>query len=123
LGQERIGADLAIAVDPSDAASVWLAWCDRVGGPSGTDWTMHVRHSTDAGQTWSGDLHRVKNAKNPALAVNASGELALMYQQLVGAGALSSWVTEIARTSDAWASPPSIARLHIAPSATPPRTF
>jgi hypothetical protein len=123
LGQERIGADLAIAVNPEAAEDVWLAWCDRVGGPAGTDWTMHVRHSTDAGQTWSDDLHTVTNAKNPALAVNASGTLGLMYQQLVGRGAGTQWVTELALTDDAWKTSAGLFRLHIAPSSTPPRTF
>lgn len=121
LGQERIGGDLSIAVDPADANHVWLAWCDRVGGANGTDWTMHVRHSTDAGETWSDDVHNVDNAKNPALAINASGVLALMYQQLAGIGASSSWVTEIVRTSDAFASDGSVTRLHIAPFSAPKR--
>ena len=35
MGQERLGADLAIAVDPASSKIVWLAWCDRVGGASG----------------------------------------------------------------------------------------
>jgi hypothetical protein len=121
LGQERIGGDLSIAVDPNDAAHVWVAWCDRVGGANGTDWTMHVRHSTDSGETWSDDVHQVENAKNPALAVNASGVVALMYQQLAGVGAASSWVTQIVRTSDAFATDPSLDRLHIAPFSIPKR--
>ena len=39
LGQERIGGDLAVAVDPANSANVWIAWCDRIGGQAGTDWT------------------------------------------------------------------------------------
>src|SRR5262249_56456173 len=35
MGQERLGADLTIAVDPTDSSTVWIAWCDRVGGASG----------------------------------------------------------------------------------------
>ena len=72
LGQERIGADLAIAIDPSSSDNVWLAWCERDGGATSTDWTMHVARSTDRGQTWgSRNLRTITNAKNPALAINA----------------------------------------------------
>jgi hypothetical protein len=107
LGQERIGADLAIAVDPSNSDNVWLAWCDRVGGATGTDWTMHVCHSTDRGQTWGNrNLRTVTNAKNPTLAVNANGLVGLMFQQLVGAGPAGRWVTQLETTGDAWATAP-----------------
>ena len=106
LGQERIGADLAIAVDPSNSDNVWLAWCDRVGGATGTDRTMHVCHSTDRGQTWGNrNLRTVTNAKNPTLAVNANGLVGLMFQQLVGAGPAGRWVTQL-ETSATPTSPP-----------------
>src|SRR5262249_2331994 len=42
MGQERLGADLSIAVDPTNSSAVYVAWCDRVGGPTGTDWTIHL---------------------------------------------------------------------------------
>jgi hypothetical protein len=80
MGQERLGADLSIAVDPTDSRSVWIAWCDRVGGSAGTDWTLHVSRSTDRGQTWSADHRTIKNIKNPALAVNCNCLLGLLYQ-------------------------------------------
>src|SRR6266508_2826925 len=82
MGQERLGADLSIAVDPTDSNTVWVAWCDRVGGIGGTDWTLHVSRSTDRGQTWSADLRTITNAKNPALAVNTNQLLGLTYQQV-----------------------------------------
>lgn len=75
MGQERLGGDLSIAVDPNNAGNVFIAWGDRVGGPTGTDWTLHVVHSTDHGQTWSGDLRTITNAKNPALAVTGDGHV------------------------------------------------
>lgn len=84
MGQERLGGDLAIAVDPTNSSSVWIAWCDRVGGASGTDWTLHVRHSTDKGQTWSNDVRTVTNAKNPSLAVDGKGRVGLVFQQFTG---------------------------------------
>lgn len=124
LGQERIGSDLAIAVDPTNSANVWVAWCDRVGGPTGTDWTLHVRRSTDRGQTWFGrDVRTIKNAKNPALAVNAQGLLGFMCQRLVGQGSASRWVTLLEFTADAWATAATRFVLHTALSSSPPRDF
>jgi hypothetical protein len=123
LGQERIGSDLSIAVDPSDAGKVWLAWCDRVGGVNGTDWTLHVRHSTDHGQNWSKDVFTVTNAKNPALAVNDQGMVALLFQRLVGTGAAARWSTRLSVSTDDFATPHSPHILHTAPASQPPRDF
>jgi hypothetical protein len=119
MGQERLGADLAIAVDPTDANVVYVAWCDRVGGAAGTDWTIHVSHSTDAGQTWSADVRTITNAKNPSLAVSSSRRVGLLYQQFTG----SRWVTQLEVTTNAWNTAPTTVVLHTAPSGTPPRTF
>lgn len=119
MGQERLGGDLAIAVDPNNSSTVWVAWCDRVGGASGTDWTMHVRRSTDRGKTWSNDLRTIKNAKNPALAINSNSELGLLYQAFTG----SRWVTTLELTMNAWSTAATTLVLHTAPSATPVRTF
>lgn len=119
MGQERLGGDLSIAVDPTDSRAVWLAWCDRVGGPAGTDWTLHVRHSTDRGQTWSEDVRTVTNAKNPSLAVNSNRLVGLVYQQFTG----SQWVTRLELTANAWATAAEVHVLHQAPSNAPSRTF
>jgi hypothetical protein len=123
LGQERIGADLSIAVDPTDSDRVWIAWCDRIGGASGTDWTIHVRRSTNRGRTWSSDRRTVTNAKNPALAVNAQGTLGFMFQRLVGTGATARWRTMLELTDDGWASDPQRFRLHSALASSPHRDF
>ena len=121
LGQDRIGGDLAIAVDPTNSASVWLAYCDRVGGANGTDWTIHVRHSRDSGQTWLDDIRTITDAKNPALAVNADGLLGFMFQQLVGTVPAARWVTQLELTADAWATPATSYVLHTALATDPPR--
>jgi hypothetical protein len=123
LGQERIGADLAIAVDPTNSATVFVAWANRVGGSQGTDWTIHVRRSADRGRTWSGDLRTVTNAKNPALAVNSEGLLGFLFQQLVVTGAQARWVTQLELTDNAWATPPESLVLLTAPSNVPTATF
>jgi len=119
MGQERLGGDLAVAVDPNNSSTVWVAWCDRVGGATGTDWTMHVRRSTDRGKTWSKDLRTIKNAKNPGLAINSNSELGLLYQAFTG----SRWVTTLELTSNAWSTAATTLVLHTAQSATPARTF
>ena len=120
MGQERLGGDLAIAVDPHNSSHVWVAWCDRVGGPSGTDWTLHVRRSTDKGLTWSkSDVRTIKNAKNPSLALNSNSELGLLYQAFTG----KRWVTTLELTLNSWATAATTLVLHTAPSATPVRQF
>ncbi|TJZ59169.1 hypothetical protein FCH28_03455 [Streptomyces piniterrae] len=117
MGQERLGGDLSIAVDPTAPGSVYVAWCDRVGGLAGTDYTLHVRHSADHGQTWSGDVRTVTNAKNPALAVNSASLLGLAYQQFTQA----QWVTALELTGDDWQTPAARHVLHQAPANVPPR--
>jgi hypothetical protein len=119
MGQERLGGDLTVAVDPSNSSDVWVAWCDRVGGAKGTDWTMHLRRSTDRGQTWSADLRTVRNAKNPSVAVTTAGVVGLLFQQFTG----TRWVTQLETTTNGFASAPTSMVLHTAPATTPARQF
>jgi hypothetical protein len=119
MGQERLGGDLSIAVDPTNSSIVYIAWCDRVGGVAGTDWTLHVRRSTNRGQTWSNDIRTITNAKNPSLAVDGSGRLGLVSQRFTG----SRWVTQLELTTNGWSTAATVVVLHTAPSATPARTF
>ena len=78
-GQQRVGNDLTIAVDPSNSSRVFIAWCDLQVGV----YTLHVRSSEDRGQTWSAkDLLTVTNVTNPSLAINERGKVGLLYQQL-----------------------------------------
>lgn len=119
MGQERLGADIAIAVDPNNSSTVWLAWCDRVGGASGTDWTVHVAKSTDKGQAWSADLRTITNVKNPALAVNTAGLVGFLYQQFSG----TTWDTKLELTSDGWTTTVTPLVLQTVTSASPSPTF
>ena len=89
LGHNRVGGGLSIAVQPSNAATVFIAWCD---GPAATC-RLHVRKSTNSGQTWSGDLLTVTAATNPALAINDAGMVAIAYQKLTGTGGAAKWET------------------------------
>jgi hypothetical protein len=118
MGQQRLGADSAIAVDPANPDVVWVAWGDQ---PQGTlsPWTIHVRRSADGGQTWSGDLRTVPQGKNPCLAVNAAGHLGFLCQVLTGTGAAERWETTFEVTADGWASPAQLTPLHSALSASP----
>lgn len=96
-GQQRLGGDLAIAVDPTNSARVYLAWADLRAGV----YTLHVRRSTDRGVTWSAtDLLTFPRAVNPALAINSAGKVGLLYQQLTGSGSMLRWVTHFQRSSD-----------------------
>jgi hypothetical protein len=94
-GQQRLGGDLAIAVDPTDADIVYVAFASL----EQSGYTVHVRRSTDAGLTWSDDLRRLPRAVNPALAVNSRGKVGLLYQQLAGTSALR-WVTRFDRSAN-----------------------
>jgi hypothetical protein len=120
-GQQRIGGTLSIAVDPrpNQSSTVFLAWCDRQGQ---SDFTLHVRQSTDRGQTWSpSDLLAVTNATNAALAINNQGIIGLLYQQLAGVAANARWTTHFRRTQDGvnW----SDLVLADTPAMTPIKTF
>ncbi len=96
-GQQRIGGDLSIAVDPNDSKTVYLGFADL----SGTKYTLHIRRSTDSGQTWSNDLLTVPFGINVGLAVNANGDPGLLYQQLTGSGSSARWVTHFRTASGA----------------------
>lgn len=99
MGMERlVASDLSIAIDPRDSSRLYVAWGDR---PSGsTNLTLHVRRSTDRGQTWSADLRTVANAKAPVVAVNSRGRVGFLYQVLTGTGAAQRWVTRVERTGN-----------------------
>jgi hypothetical protein len=87
MGQERIGNELAIAVDPANSSVVYVVWVELVNGGGGGQadvYLMHLRKSTDRGQTWSNDLLSVTNGKNPGLAINDKGQIAFLYQRYTG---------------------------------------
>lgn len=99
LGQQRQAGNVAIAVDPTNSARVYVAWCDGQVG-TGT-YVMHVRRSTDRGQTWSpADLLSVPNATNVGVAVNDDGHVGLLYQQVTGTGAAQRWETHLRHSTN-----------------------
>jgi hypothetical protein len=98
LGQQRLTSQshVSIAVDPrpmSDYA-VYVAWVDQ--GSTGSC-TLHVQRSNNQGKTWSQDLRQIQDATNPALAVNADGVAAFLYQQLASD---HTWETHLEISAD-----------------------
>jgi hypothetical protein len=118
LGQQRIGGDLSIAVDPNDSATVYVVWGDQQGGT----YTLYVRKSTDSGVTWSGNLRTIANATNPALAINSKGRLGFLYQQVTGLAPDQRWETTLELTTNDFASTTSYV-LANTPAATPAKSF
>jgi hypothetical protein len=98
LGNQRTGGQAAIAVDPNDSNTAFIAWGD------GTPFTLHLRRSTDAGVTWSSDLRTISNATNPALAITSSGKVGFLYQRLVSPSGNNRWETHLEQSTDSFAS-------------------
>jgi len=97
LGGDRTGGDLAIAVDPRNGSKVYLVWTSLLASQP----TLHVTRSDDAGQTWTELSHKIKNAKNPAIAVSADGTLGFLYQQVIASpDGTETWYTNLERTKD-----------------------
>ena len=99
-GQQRLGGALAIAVDPrpKTSSTVYLAFG---ADDANSNFAIDVRASHDRGLTWSSrSLLSLPRATNAALAVNSSGVVGLLYQQLVGTGARMRWETHFRRSSD-----------------------
>ena len=97
LGLQRTGGDVAIAVDGTNSANVYVAYNDD----EGSDYVLHLVRSQDRGLTWSADLRKIRNALNPALAINSAGAIGMLYQQLTGTGAAARWVTKFESSTNA----------------------
>ena len=117
LGLQRTGGDVAIAVDATNSANVYVAYNDD----EGADYVLHLVRSQDRGLTWSADIRKISNALNPALAVNSAGKIGMLYQQLTGTGAAARWVTKF--ESSANASTWSAMTLATVPANNPPKEF
>lgn len=97
LGRDRLGGDLAIAVDPQHPRIVYLVWGELLQAQP----VLHVIRSDDGGSTWSIPLRTVINVKNPGLAVNANRTLAFLYQEVVASqSGEETWITNLELTKD-----------------------
>lgn len=99
LGEQRIGEDLALAVNPNDSATIYLGWGEQ--DTSNNIYTLRVRKSTDRGQTWSDDLIKIDSAVALSLAVADDGTVGLLYQQLLNQGSPQAhWETHFQTSID-----------------------
>jgi hypothetical protein len=97
LGRQRLGGDLAIAVDPQNADKIYVVWGERVNNKP----ALHVISSENGGTNWSPILYTVPNAINPGLAININRTLAFLYQQLTtDSGGKECWTTQLDLTRD-----------------------
>jgi hypothetical protein len=119
LGQNRVGSHLAVAVDPRDSSTVYIAWADFPTGVA--PYSIHLRRSVDRGVTWSGDLRLIPNGINPALAINAEGHVGFLYQTLTNSGA--TWETHIEISRNGFAGQWWTAVLASTPANAPAATF
>jgi hypothetical protein len=84
LGQERLGSDLAIAVNPTNSSLLYVAYASvdvNTGMPQ-----VNVAFSTDKGATWPANQQFTiaTNSALPALAVAQNGVVGLLYTKLAG---------------------------------------
>jgi hypothetical protein len=117
LGQQRLGGDVALVVDPTNSDTVYIAYNDD----HGALYMLHLLRSKDRGRTWSSELRTIRNALNPALAINNAGRVGFLYQQLTGTGAAQRWVTklELSTNGTNW----NALVLATVPADTPPADF
>ena len=117
LGQQRLGGDVALVVDPTNSDTVYVAYNDD----HGALYMLHLLRSKDRGRTWSPELRTIRNALNPALAINNAGKVGFLYQQLTGTGAAQLWVTklELSTNGTNW----NALVLATVPADTPPADF
>jgi uncharacterized repeat protein (TIGR01451 family) len=82
LGSERVGSDLYLAVDPNNANHLYVCYVS-VDPNTGLNLQVHVDESTDGGMTfkevYAAPISNGFQSAEPALAVTASGEVALEY--------------------------------------------
>jgi hypothetical protein len=118
-GQQRLGGDISIAVDPRNSKTVYLSFA----GLQNNIYTLHVRRSLDGGVTWSNDLRTLDRGINCALAINSEGVVGMLYQQLAGSAGTLRWVTHFRRSTDNTGVNWDDMILATTPASTPPRQF
>jgi hypothetical protein len=102
LGNERVSADLAIAVDPKNASHVYLAATES---PTPGALLVHVYESTDGGVTWVSKFLTSASIKAalPSIAVADNGTVGLLYESLETLGGASYLETRFLQTADDFA--------------------
>jgi hypothetical protein len=92
LGNERIAANLTMAVDPNNANKLFVAYVDQ---PGSAQLQVHVWRSTNGGVSFSDvyDSAIANKAALPALAVNAAGDVGVLYTSLESTRLVTHLVT------------------------------
>lgn len=97
LGNEWWGGDLYLTVDPRNSANVYISYSDS---QAGAQRTLHLRRSTDFGQTWGADILTTSSAKNAAIAINSEGTIGYLFQKLSGTTPTLRWQTHLRRSTN-----------------------
>jgi hypothetical protein len=81
LGQNRVGSDLAIAVDPGNAQHVYVAYDNEPGANHSGIVQLNVAESTDGGATWTTKYTSDSSVRTalPALSILPNGTIGLLY--------------------------------------------
>lgn len=80
LGQERLGSDLSIAIDPNDSNRLSVAFAAVSGGRP----FVAVTLSTDGGVTWQQVFATTEGSALPAIAIASNGTIGLLYTNYDG---------------------------------------
>jgi FG-GAP-like repeat len=81
LGQERTGSDLAIAVDPNNAAHVVVVWANAPGANGAGILQLQLAESFDSGANWSikFETPAATRSDQPAVSISSTGAIGLLY--------------------------------------------
>jgi hypothetical protein len=118
-GVRLMQSNLSIAVAPSDANRVVVAWTDSIPGSLSPS-TLHVAESVDGGNTWTMSPYSVDYVVNPAIAVSSDGMIGLLFQRFIPApGAVGRWQTIFALVGPSVSTAPSLNVLADTPAIIP----
>ena len=81
LGQERTGSDLAIAVDPNNAAHVVTVWANAPGANGAGILQLALAESFDSGASWATKFvtSAATRSDQPAVSISSTGAIGLLY--------------------------------------------
>jgi hypothetical protein len=105
LGSERVGSDLAIAVDPNNANHLYVAYVS-VDPNTALNLQVHLDESTDGGasfkEVYATSIANQFQAAQPAVAVDAKGDVGLLFNaaSVDSSGATHLEVHFVATTND-----------------------
>jgi hypothetical protein len=104
FGDERVGGDLAIAVDPRPTSQkIYVAYAS---GKNNEDYSLNLIRSDNDGLTWSAvSQEPIIRGKNASLAVNTEGDVGFLYQQFANTKNGPRWETHYERAKEDFKQP------------------